>query len=229
MLDRSVLKWGGLSAMVGSVLGLVANVLHPRSSAGAGDVQAELELVAGSGIWLFDHFLIAWTGAFALIGLVSLGWSYRDNVASSWGRLATASAIGGVIVLFVTVLVDGMAVKTVADEWARTGSDTDLATGKAVTYVSVALFTGLQGSFFGLTPVLFGLAGLTTDQYPRGLAWLALIAGLLGLLTASIQYLGGISNLTANVLFPISSLGFTIWIFVMGWRLWKSADVTMEA
>ena len=36
--------------------------------------------------------------------------------------------------------------------------------------------------------------------------------------------MNGISELTANILFPISSLAFTIWALVMGWTLWKRSE-----
>src|SRR5688572_21632209 len=105
MLDRSVLRWGGMAAMIGAVLGLVGNLLHPRGSEFT--AAAEIALVNDSGIWLFDHFLIAWSFAFALVGLVAIGWSFADELGQAWGRIATASAIGGVTVAYVTIAVDG--------------------------------------------------------------------------------------------------------------------------
>lgn len=205
--------------MVGAALGLVFNLLHPR-----GDdlsVQGELELVAGSDIWLFDHFMLAWSLAFALVGLVAIGWSFAEDAAQSWGRVATASAIGGVTVGFITLGVDGMALKAVADAGGPAGV--------AVAEISFALFTGTIGSLFGLTPVLFGIACLSSNTYPRGLGYLALVGGLLGLLTASLQFLSGPSGLTIMI-FLVASLAYTVWLFLMGWRLWgASGAVTAPA
>jgi hypothetical protein len=90
-----------------------------------------------------------------------------------------------------------------------------------VSEVTFALFTGTIGSLFGLTPVLFGVAALNDGSHPKGLGYLAIASGVLGLLTGSIQFVRGLTNLTANILFPVASLGFIVWLFIMGWRLWK--------
>ena len=225
MLDRSVLKWGGLSAMVGAALGLVFNLLHPRPDSFT--IQAELDLVAGSDIWLFDHFMLAWSLAFALVGLVAIGWSFEGPVAQSWGRIATASAIGSIAVAYIALAIDGMAMKEVADQAAK-GPEAQAA-AEAVAHVSFALFTGVIGSLFGVTPLLFGIAGLVGNAYPRNLAYLALAGGLVGLLAASIQYLSGPTALTLNVLLLIASLAYTVWLFMMGLRLWKSGGAPATA
>lgn len=227
MLDRAVLRWGGMAAMIGAALGLVFNLLHPRSSA-VGTGMNELHLVAASDIWLLVHYMIAWSVAFALVGLVAIGWSYAEGAAASWGRFATASAIVGVGVTFITVLIDGPAMKHVADAMIAGHSPETIAAGTAVSEVAVALFTGTMGSLFGLTPVLYGIATLSDARYPKPLGYLAIAAGVLGLITASIQYFGGIQNLTANILFPIASLAFTVWSFVMGWRLWRPETAGKE-
>lgn len=218
MTDRMVLRYGGAAAMIGAVVGLVFNLLHPRPEEAS--VAGEIEMIAGSDIWLFDHYMLAWSLAFTLVGLLAIGWSFPIGAAATWSRLAAASAIGGIAIGFATVLVDGAAAKEAADN-AVAGGAAAVATAEAVVHVGLALFTGLMGSLFGLTPVLFGLAGLATDAYPKWLAWLALAAGAIGFLSGSIQYLGGISVLTAGVLFPISSLAFTVWGFTMGWQIWK--------
>lgn len=205
--------------MVGAVLGIIGNLLHPRGSDFT--AQGEIALVNDSGIWLFDHFLIAWSFAFALIGLVAIGWSFTDEIGRSWGRIATASAIGSVTVAYVTIAVDGMAMEAAA---AAGG-----AVGEAVAHVGLALFTATIGSLFGLTPTLFGIALLASDTYPKGLGWLALVGGLIGLLVASVQYLSGPSTLMTNVLFVVSSLAFTVWAFLMGWRLWSGATAPAGA
>jgi hypothetical protein len=226
MLDKTVLRWGGMAAMVGSVLGVIFNLLHPRSTAAASDAMNELHLVAASNTWVFVHFMLAWALAFSLIGLVAIGWSFADGPASAWGRFATASAIVGIGVAFVTILVDGPAMKHVADNMMATGmggSGMAQDPSLAVTEITFALFTGTIGSLFGLTPVLYGVAALNDDSYPEALGYVAIMAGVLGLLTGSIQYLNGIAPLTANILFPIASLIFTVWIFIAGYRLWKPA------
>jgi hypothetical protein len=220
-LDRGVLKLGGMAAMIGAALGLVFNLLHPRSASAAANVMNELHMVAASDIWTFVHLMLAWSLAFALVGLVAIGWSFGEGPGGAWGRFAIASAVAGVTVSFITILVDGQALKHVAEALVADHTAQNVAAATAVSEVTFALFTGTIGSLFGLTPVLFGAAVLTDGRHPRWLGYLSIVAGVLGLLTGSIQFVRGITNLTENILFPVASLGFTVWLFVMGWRLWK--------
>jgi hypothetical protein len=228
MVDRAVRRAGAVAAMVGAVLGIVFNVLHPRGS-GVSTVTGELRLVAESDIWLFDHFMLIWAVAISFIGLVVIGRSFDGEPAASWSRVAVLSAAVGGAVGLTLLMVDGMANHTVATEWARSESAGSLASATAVAAVSNALFTGLMFTFFGVTPLLYGAAVLTSSHYRKWLGYLSLLSGLLGLAAGSIQYLGGISPLTANILFPISSLAFTLWLLVMGWKLWKRSETVAPA
>src|SRR5918999_5698777 len=101
-----------------------------------------------------------------------------------------------------------MANAAVAGAWSAQQNLETLAAGTAVATVSLALFTGLMFTFFGITPVLFGITVLSSREYPRWLGYLAVASGVLGLLTGSIQFMNGPSDLTAAILFPIGSLAF---------------------
>ncbi len=223
MAQRTLFRVGAIGAMVGAALGLIFNLLHPRGS-GIDTSLEELDLVADSGIWLFVHYMLAWALAFSLVGLIAVARSFTGEAGESWGRFARAAAIASIGIAAVTVTVDGVAVKEVADNWAEAGRGTGsaaFATGDAVANVSLALFITVIGSLFGLTAVLFGVAGLVSADYPRWLGYMALVAGVAGLLTASITFLSGRSDVTLNVLFTISSLLYTIWLFTSGWYLWQ--------
>lgn len=218
-MDRAVRRAGAGAAIVGAVLGFVFNLLHPRGS--VVNVTDELRLVSESQIWLLDHFGLMVAIGLSVIGLVVIGRSLDKEPAGSWGRLAAASAVLGGSVALVTLFVDGMANYAVATEWAASQSAASLAAGTAVAQISLALFTGIMPTFFGITPVLFGIAVMSSDEHPNWLGYLALLAGLLGILTGSIQFLNGVAPLTADILFPISSIAFTLWTLIMGWRLWS--------
>ena len=222
MLHRSVLRAGAGAAMVGAVLGIVFNVLHPRGS--FTDATGELSLVAGSPIWLFDHFMLLWAVLISLAGLVVIALSFASEPAASWGRVAAfvAAASGGLGLTLIAL--DGMATSTAAEAWSAAQSPENLGAGLAVATIGVSLFTGLMFTFFGLTPVLIGMAVLNSAEYPRWLGYLAVGSGILGLITGSIQYMNGISSLTANVLFPIASLAFTVFGLIAGWTLWRRTE-----
>jgi hypothetical protein len=229
MLDRAVLRWGGMAAMIGAGLGFIFNLLHPRSEAAASRIVDHLHLVANSDIWLFDHFMLAWSLAFALVGLIAIGWSLTHPISASWARFALASGIIGIGVGLITLAVDGPAMKHVADRFLATHSDGATAAATAVAELSESLFIATIGSLFGLTPVLFGVALLAGDEHPQQLGWLAVGSGAGGLLIASIMYLAGFSSIMANVLFPIFATAFIVWSFIMGWRLWNVSVVATPA
>ncbi|MDQ3955784.1 MAG: hypothetical protein M3285_09575, partial [Actinomycetota bacterium] len=183
-------------------------------------------LVADSSIWLFVHFMIAWAIALGFVGLVAIARSFTGEAGESWGRLALASAIGSVAIAIIGVTVDGVALKEVADNWAEAGRGTEssvFAAADAVANVALALFITVIGSLFGFTAILFGIAGLVSNNYPKWLGYAALVAGLVGLLAGSIAFLSGPSDLAFNILFAISSFLYTIWLFASGWFLWQRA------
>jgi hypothetical protein len=224
--ESRVARLGGAAAMAGAAVILVGNLLHPRTTDFDG-VEAELKLASDSGIWLFDHFLIAWGVALAFVGLMAIT-SYLDRGAGSTAaRIARASAVGGVIVAYIAVSVDGMALKEVADNWAAAGgSESTLAAGDAVANVSLALFTALIGSLTGLTPLLVGTAQLWSKRFDAWVCYLGIAGGAVCLLVASIQFLAGPSNLVTNLLFSIGSLLVTVWLFMSGRHLWKMSPAT---
>ncbi len=215
--ERTILRLGGGAAVVAGVLALVVNLFHPRPDDFS--ARAELEMVADSGAWLLIHFLAAWSLAFLFVGLVTLG-SYIGRRGMTWGHITRAGAVGGTVIAFLAVTIDGMAMKSVADAGG--------AGAEAVAEVGLAFFTALIGATFGLTPLLFGLAMLATATFDRWLAWLAVVGGALGLVTSSIQYLAGPSAFVTNVMFSITALLVTVWVIVAGWRLWNGAEVVPD-
>lgn len=221
MLDRSVLRWGGLSAMIGAAIGLVSNFMHPRAS-GIDTSREELDLVAGSDIWLLDHYLIGWSLAAAAFGLIAIALSRAEEPARSWGRVALGFGIASIAIAFAAITVDGMALKAVADNWAASPDDAAaFAAGDAVAQIALALFTATIASLFGVTPLAYGIACLSREGYPKWLGYLAVGSGLLGMLASSMIVLGGVSDAAVNYMFTPASVGYTVWLFFSGWYLWK--------
>ncbi len=219
--EGQAMRWGGAAAMIGAVLSLIGNLLHPRADHATG-VRGELRLVADSDIWLVDHLILAFSLAFLFVGLLSVA-SYLDAGASStWGRIARGAVVSGITIAYLTVAVDGMAMKTVADDWAAAGGGPG-GGAEAVTQVSLALFTALIGSFTGVTPLLVGLAQLWSRRFPSWLPYLAIAGGALGILVGTVQFLNGPSNFVTNILFTIGAIVVTAWTFLSGLQLWKGA------
>jgi hypothetical protein len=198
--------------MVGAAIAVVFNVLHPRSS--DLDPAAVVSAAADNSLWAVDHYMLGWTIGLALLALVVITHTLTGPRSQSWGRVALWFAVGGTAIAFVTIVVDGFALSQAAQHGSA-----EVAT--AVAYVGEGLFVATIGSFFGITPVVYGVALLTGDDYPSWLGWTILLAGTLGVITGSIVFFAGPASVTINVLFPISSLITTLWIGVMGYRIWQ--------
>jgi len=198
--------------MAGAVIGAIANLIHPRSDAVA-TAQGVADLAAGSDIWTFDHYLIAWSAALGGLGILALCRSLVEEPARSWGWIASLFTVGSVTVAYLFAAIDGTVLKEAADAG---GSE-----AVAVAHVASGLFTALMGSLFGVVPVLIGIALLSTTQYPRWLGTVALVSGVIGLFTSSYQYLVGYEPVVSNYLFTLGSVGTTVVLFAAGWFLWK--------
>lgn len=211
MLDRSVMRIGALAAMVGAVVAIVFNLLHPRTS----ELGAEASVAATQeGIWALDHYMLAWTIALGLLAFIVIARSLTSEPSASWGSVALFFGIGSAALALGLLSVDGFSMRVAAET-----SGTEVAL--AVAYVAEGLFVATVGSFFGVTPVLYGIAVATGDDYPTWMGWWAIVAGGLGLVTASIIFFTEFSAFTVTVLFPIASLLFTLWIGIAGYMLWS--------
>ena len=211
-MDRSVTRLGAGAAMVGAVIAIVFNLVYPRAD-NPGDVTEIVGLSQSEGMWAFTHYALAWAVALTFIGLIVIARSFVGEPSASWGRIALIHAIGGALALFLALLMLGFVMK----EAAAMGDASALSVG----WVAGGLFLSSIGLFFGFTPLLYGIAVLSGDEYPGWLGWTAVLAGALGVVTGTIIFFDGFSDTTDKVLFPISSILFTLWVAVMGYRLWQ--------
>ena len=63
----------------------------------------------------------------------------------------------------------------------------------------------------------------SSTEYRAWTGWVGVLFGLVGLAGAVIQVMSGDSWLAFYVLFPIASIGVTVWITYLGFRMWRMA------
>jgi hypothetical protein len=212
---------GAGAGMAGAALGIVFNILHPRDSDAFDSAAAELQMIADSDIWKFDHAMLFWAVVIGFVGLMALGFSMANTTGELWARAAVvfggvSTAVGAVL-----VAIDGTALNALANQAA---SDESVLGGAiAVVEVNTALFATLIATFFGITPLLLGQAFLSSGSYAKNLGYIELLGGALGIVTAVIISFDGLSTLTAMVMFPIASLLHTLVLFLASWTLWNRA------
>lgn len=229
MSERLLLKVGAVSAVLGAIVALIGNILHPRTPAsGLGDPEAFLRLVAGSPIWVTAHVGLILGSLLFLGGLVALAHTLSAEGDSGLARLGLAGALVGSAMNFIVLALDGIAMKDTAESWTNaSGAEKDVAlhAGAILYHLDFALFDIWVVIFFGMTFILYGLAALGSNAYPRWLGWVAVVGGLGASLVGLVQAFVGTSQITFLILFPACAALLSIWLLVMGVLMWRRASV----
>ena len=132
------------AGIVGSLLAMVGNLLHPATP--IGDPEGVARTIAQSERWVPVHLVIVVGLIFMLGGLAELGY---------------VAALAGVTVGVILVIVDGVAAKHLAEVWEAAPPDQAAAAlrvvvaEEAINFALAALFNIL---FAGVTFILLGLA-----------------------------------------------------------------------
>ena len=224
--DRHLWKTGGLLAMVGAVISMIASMMHPRS-ADLEVYEEQIRTVADSDIWIVGHLGFLLVVGLSILGLYALGRSISGERASTWARFGSVTAIASGGIISVLIGIDGIASKFVYDSWAAaSGADAAVALqiSAMLEEVDVGIFSVFILVFFGFTFLLYGLAVALGDEYPTWLGWAAVGLGALGVIAGTVQGLNGLSPfLTSGLFVGVASL-LNVWLIVMGWHLRRRAS-----
>jgi hypothetical protein len=223
---RPMYRIGGILLIVGSVLGVVTNLLHPNPP-DIGDPIAQLKLISTSEHWGPIHVGIVLASIIRLGGLVAFTYSFNEGYGAAWSRIALAGAIVGGAAAVVLFAVDGIASQKLAIAWAHAApSEIPIAyqVSQSNQYVGFGIYGLWIMVFFGLTYIAYGLAVATSHEYPRWLGWVAVAAGAGSFVVGYFQYFSGLTDLLTNKLFPAFAIVLAIWTVVMGWLLWRKAS-----
>jgi len=226
MPERTLLRIGAVSAILGAILLVVANILHPRTS-DIDDTEAMLQLIADSSIWVTDHLGLAIAFLLVLGGLVAVYRSITAEPGAALARLGFAGALLSSGIAMVVIGIDGFGLKEVAEAWAEAPAEekaTAFRVAEALEQISFGIFSLFIFVFFGVTFLLYGLAVALSDVYPKGLGWAAVVLGIGAAVLGLVQAYQGPSNVVTNILFPIFSITITLWVLVMGVLMWRKAS-----
>lgn len=228
MSDRALHRIGSASAIIGAVVAVITNVLHPRVS-DYSSPEVLLQAIAGSSIWVADHLGLIVGTLLILAGLVALSRSITGEPAAAVARLAVVAAVVSAAMGLVLLGIDGIVAKQTAVAWAAAPAAEKapaLRVAVAVEDIAFALFSLLIVLQFGVTLFLYGLAVALSDAYPRWLGWLAVAVAAGSAVVGLAQATNGPSVLVTNILFPILSSIAILWVLVMGVLLGRKAVVT---
>jgi hypothetical protein len=230
MNERALYRWGGMAAVVGGLVTLVTNLLHPRISDFDEPVPAFIEEIAGSGTWVLLHLGLVAGILLITVGLFALGRSLKGGPAEGWARVALGSLLISTPIVLVTLGIDGYGSKVTADAWADAAGparQAAFATAAAVVEVSWGCFMLMTITYVGLTPILFGTAVAASGEYPAALGWAVAILGA-GAVVAGVIGFGGQTALFW-VLFVATSGLITLGILALGVLLGRKASARVPA
>lgn len=220
MSERTILRMGAGAAVLGAVVLLAGNLLHPRPEDFDAPIASELQSVAESGGWVAIHLAILLGIVLITFGLFALARSLKGTEAEPQARVALGGLLISAPVAVVTLGIDGYATKAVADAVAAAPGDAAaLAAGTAVAEVGWGLFMLTAMTILGITPVLYGLALAASKEWPAAFGWPIVVIGL-GSIVAGLMGTFGGPSAGFFMLFTVTSVVLTLWVLAGGIRLW---------
>src|SRR4029453_2261361 len=212
-----VLRFGGGSAVAGSLLAGVGNLVHPVTP--MNDPVGVARVIADSGSWVPVHLALVVGILLMRGGLVALYHAIGEGIAGTLARFGLWAAVGGVTIGLVLVILDGVAAHQLAREWAAAPPD-DQAVALGLVHVNETINFALASLFnlvfAGVTFILFGLAGPRGAVHPRGLGWVVLVAGVASIGAGLVQAFTGEPTEASRGLTIFGPTVITLWLMVIG-------------
>ncbi|MCW5850664.1 MAG: DUF4386 family protein [Anaerolineae bacterium] len=210
--------------MLGALLALVANALHPHPS----DFQLEalLQAIALSAIWGPIHLVLIFSLLLIFGALLALTLTLDDEPAATVARFACLAVLLGGALMLVSTAMDGFAMSQIARSWADAApaeKASALRIAAAAEDLQYAVYSLSSVIFLGIGIFLYGLTMILSRAYPKLLGWLAVVAGAGAFVVGIAQVLGGPEFRAAEVFDVLFSVLSTVWILVTGVLMWRKA------
>jgi hypothetical protein len=215
--ERWVYRLGGISAISGAVLGGVGNLVHPVTP--EHDPLGVARVIADSGIWTPVHLAIVLGIFLMLVGLVAIYRSIGGGLPGALARFGLYAAVAGATIGLILVILDGVAARQLAQEWASAAPG-EKATALGLVHLNETLNFALASLFnfvfAAATFILFGLAVALSHVYPRWLGWVVVVAGVASIGAGLIQALVGEPTTASRILTIFGPTVITLWLLIMG-------------
>jgi hypothetical protein len=222
--DRWVFMIGGIAAIMGSLMGMVGNLIHPATP--FDDPEGVARVIAESDAWTLIHLVIVFGIVLMLGGLVALRRSIRGGVAGALVRFGLAAGIVGIAIGVVLVILDGVAAKQLADQWGVAPPEEATIALRIVLAnetINFALASSFNIVFAGATFILFGLAVALSGVHRPWLGWIVVVAGIASVGAGLIQAFIGEPTMASRVLTIFGPTVITLWLLVIGILLVRQA------
>jgi hypothetical protein len=215
-------KTTGALLIVGSLLGLVGNALHPHVA--NVDAAAVVRAIGDNGAWVAIHLAIIVAILLIIGGLIGLSDELAGTPGELLARLGLGAALLGGAVVTVSSAIDGFVMKALAISLAGGaggGPATALQIAIAVKTVDFGIWSIGILAFFGATFGCFGFAILASRRYPARYGWVPIVGAAGSSVAALLQIALNGESQAAESIFLASSLLLTLWTLALGARLWR--------
>jgi hypothetical protein len=221
----ALLRFGAVSAVLGIVLEVVMDRLHP-SGADPNDSAAAFAEYARSGDWAYVHIGQFLGTVLIVLALVAIGRALASQPGAA-GALADIGSVTAVLVaavFAVQMAVDGVALKSAVDAWAGASSGVERSTAFGVAESVRSLEKGLSSFFHltnGLTLLALGLSAALGHRLARWLGAVGALAGAGFLVGGVVVARTGFSAQANRVLLPALLLS-AVFLFGASWSMWQT-------
>jgi hypothetical protein len=222
---RLVLRVGAVSAILGSVLALAANVLQPDTA--AAHIEEVVFKITQAGSWSSVHLVLSVGLILIVAALAALTASLEREPSRSVARFALLAALLGGALLLVSTAIEGFAVNQLARAWQLAPLE-ERAAALRITAAVIAVQWAINSLawivLLGIGMLLYGLATTLSGAYPKPLGWLAIVLGVGGFAVGVIQAFGGPGAGGTDLVTALLSALVVVWIFVLGLLMWRKAQ-----
>ena len=215
--EQWIVRIGGRAAILGALFAGIGNLLHPITP--RDDPVGVAQVIGGSEPWALIHLIIMLGILLMLGGLIAIRPTIRGGLPETLADLGVYAGVIGATVGVITVILDGVAAKTLADQWAVAPVDEKqvaLSVVSANETINFALASLFNMSFAGLPFLLLGLAVTFGSAFPRWLGWIAAGAGAGSIMAGLFQAITGEPTIASLVLTIIGPTVVSLWLLVMG-------------
>ncbi len=214
--DEHLSRVGGVAAILGVIVLVVATMLHPVN-AHPGDAPAAFAEYALDRYWVATHLGQLLGVVLVAAGLVALSWKLRAGRAGAWALLASLAAVASVSLAAALQAVDGIALKFMLDRWSSASVDARAVEFEAafgVRQIEIGL-ASLVGALFDLTVLLYGVAILLSSVAGAWLGVFGVFGGAATLASSIVQAHTGFSDIAMATSTP-STLLVLLWSVCIG-------------
>ena len=215
----------GALFIVGAMMGLVGNALHPHTAGldGAATVQA----IAQNGAWVAIHLTIIVAILLIIGGFIGLTERLTGTSGGPLARLGVAAALLGGAVVTVSTAMDGFVMKALSLSSAAAPAAetaTALRVATAVKAVDFGLWSIGILVFFGAAFACFGVAVIASRRFPAWFGWIAVVGAGGSAVAGLLQIAANGEVQAAETTLLVSTLLLTLWTLALGVWMWRGHE-----